>query len=371
MYYNEKISRIVRSHPYFYYIGGMFLATRIILLITGYLSHTLNHGRSFASLADLMGMWNVWDTYWYLGIAQSGYTTATNSVGMANYAFFPLYPTLIRLVSLVTGDYLLSGLIVSNVCLLIACVYLYKYVAYDTDETTAMRSVKYLFLFPTAFIFSAALTESLFLALALICLYYAKKGNWQVAGIIGFFVALSRPPGVIIALPMAYEYLKRYGVRTPRPDFLLLLLPPIGLSVYAAYNFYLTGDPLAFMHIQATWGGRLTLPPIEVWRRLTIESGWAVAGTIYTIVALALMVICIRKVDFTAWLFGVLLILIPLFTPQSSYSMIRYVAVVFPLFIILGKMSKDRRVDAVLMIVLGATQIIFMAMWTTWSPLII
>lgn len=322
------------------------------------------------TLLAFSSIWNVWDTNWYLGIAEAGYSTSVNAVGNANYAFFPLYPALIRLVSILTNDYLLAGLIVSNACLLIACFYLYRFVALDSPEETALRSVKYLFLFPTAFIFSAALTESLFLALAIACLYYARKGNWPIAGTLGFLIALSRPPGVIIILPLLYEYYRQHRF-TLKPGILALALPPLGLSAYAAYNYYLTGDPLAFMQIQSTWGGSLTLPIEEMYRRFTQEGSYVVFGALFTVAAMLAMAAFYRKVDFGAWLLGFSLILIPLFTPSSCYSMLRYITVVFPLFIISARLGEDRRIDTLLTILFAGTQIVFMVMWTTWSPLIV
>jgi hypothetical protein len=209
-----------------------------------------------------------------------------------------------------------------------------------------------------------------FIALVIACLYYARKGSWSAAGVLGFLVALSRPPGVIIVLPLLYEYFRQHRF-TVKPGILVLALPPLGLSAYAAYNYYLTGDPLAFMHIQSTWGGSLTLPIEEMYRRFTQESFYVVFGALFTVASLLAMVAFYHKVDFGAWLLGFSLILIPLFTPSSCYSMLRYITVVFPLFIICARLGEDRRIDTLLTILFAIVQIIFMVMWTTWSPLIV
>ena len=114
-------------------------------------------------------------------------------------------------------------------------------VDFDTDKATARRTVKYFILFPTAFLFSAVLTESLFVALSIACLYYARKGNWPVAGALGFFVAITRLPGVAIIVPLGYEYLKQHIFwsewvpdfrRLLNPSILMLLLPPLGLGLW-------------------------------------------------------------------------------------------------------------------------------------------
>lgn len=369
MSFGKKIFPRIKIPAYIPYILCLFVLTRLALEAVGYAARTMIWHRPVITLTDFLSIWSVWDSSWYLEIATTGYSTAVNYLGEANYAFFPLYPMLIRLAS-VNGDYLLSGLLVSNICLLIACVYLYKFVALDSPDGTALRSIKYLFLFPTAFLFSAVLSESLFLALAIACLYYARKGKWPLAGVLGFFIALSRPPGVIIVLPLLYEYFRQSGFKI-KPDALLLLLPPIGLSLYAAYNWHLTGDPLGFVHIMATWGGQPTLPFTEIINRINHQNKWILFGALYTCGAIGLMIAFARKVDFGAWLLGVLLIMIPLFTTQSGFSMLRYITVVFPLFIIFAKLGEDRRADAIMTIVFAITQVIFMAHWTTYSPLIV
>jgi hypothetical protein len=366
------------------FILGLLVVTRIALSAIGIFLHGLGH-LPLAPLDDFTNIWNVWDGRLYIDIAKGGYSaTPLNDAGMANYAFFPLYPLLIRLVASLVGNYAIAGLIVSNVCLIVACVYIYRYVSLDSDADagTAKRAAKYLILFPLAFLFSAVLTESLFVALSVACLYYARRGSWLIAGLLGFFVPLTRLPGLAILVPLAYEYLRQHaawpaGARLPdvrglfKPRLMVLLLPPIGLGLWAAYNYHLTGDLLGFIHIQSTWGGRFVLPPVELLARLSPTNGYIFTGAIFTVAALVVMLLFYKKVDFGGWLFGVMLICIPLFSAQSCYSMLRYLAVVFPLCIIAAKVTKDRRVDIGLTLALIILQAVLMAIWTSWSPLIV
>jgi hypothetical protein len=362
----------------------LFVVTRVALTALGIFLHGLGH-LPLAPLDSFTDIWNVWDGKLYLDIARYGYSAMPlNGMGMANYAFFPLYPLLIRLVEPLVGNYAVAGLLVSNLCLLVACVYIYRYVALDSDADarTAARAAKYLILFPMAFLFSAVLTESLFLALSVACLYYARRGSWIMAGVLGFFVPLTRLPGLAILVPLVYEYLRQHnngpatrswsGVRARlKPELIALLMPLIGFGIWVAFNNYLTGDVLGFIRVQATWGGHFTLPPVELLIRLLPTRPYVLTGAIFTIAAIALMVWFYKKVDFGGWLFGALLICIPLFSTQSGYSMLRYLAVVFPLCIIAAKLAKDRRIDIALTIALVILQAILMAFWTLWTPLIV
>ncbi len=367
------------------FIIGLIIVTRVVLTAIGVFMHAVWLHQPMATIDDFTNVWNVWDGRLYVDIARDGYSASPlNEQGMANYAFFPLYPLLISLVASVIGNYAIAGLIVSNIFLIVACIYIYRYVSLDNDADpgTAKRAVKYLILFPLAFLFSAVLTESLFVALSIACLYYARRGNWLIAGLIGFLVPLTRLPGMAIMVPLAYEYLRQH-LKWPtesklpdirgalKPELLVLLLPPLGLGCWAVYNHYLTGDLLGFIRIQSTWGGRFVLPPVELLLRLVPGNAYIFTGAIFTVAALVIMILFYKKIDFGCWMFGMMLICIPLFSAQSCYSMLRYLAVIFPLCIIAAKVAKDRRVDTWLTVTLILLQAVLMAIWTCWSPLII
>lgn len=345
----------------------LFIASRSVLSVIGIIAHSAFRGRQISDLSAFLSMWGVWDSNWYIGIARDGYSTALNSVNMANYAFFPFYPTLMRLLGTLTADYYNAGLIISNACLFLSCLYLFRLVSLENDSDTALRSIKYLVLFPTAFILSGVFSESLFLALVIMAYYYAKKGNWLFVGVLGFFTSLTRPPGVIIIIPLLYEYLKQadFRIENIRFNVLYLLLIPCGISLFAIYNYYLTGDFLAFVHIQSSWGGRIVNPVTELYYRLISSDVHVLFGALFTSACIILLVLYHKKVDFSLWLFATFMILIPLSTPSSSWSMARYMVVVFPLFIILAKVGKDRVIDQAMTIILALFQGFFMAIWTT------
>jgi hypothetical protein len=345
----------------------LFVASRAMLTVIGVIAHEAFRNHYVGFFPDWLNIWGVWDSTWYINIAKGGYSTVLNEVGMPNYTFFPLYPLLMRLFSLLTGDYYLSGVLISNIALLVSCVYLYRLVKLDSDESTALRSIKYMFLFPTAFVLSGVLTESLFLALSLMSFYYAKKRNWLFAGVLGFFTALTRPYGVIILIPLAYEYLRSvdYDPRRIKVDALFLLLVPIGVSLYSVYTYSLTGDPLAFMHAQKEWGGAFRFPLEQLWNRLS-EGRMDVRFNAYiTLIALAVLVLFYKKVDFSSWLYGAFVILIPLSSSASAWSMSRYIVVAFPLFIIFARLAKNQRFDETATILLVMLQGLLMALWTT------
>jgi hypothetical protein len=165
-YFSGMLKKIPVS---FTYTLLLFLVSRLILTIVGVISYSIISQDNISQFWDYFNIWRVWDSQQYIDIARDWYPHAAG----ATYAYFPLYPFLMKLLALAINNYYFAGLIISNLCLFIACFYIYRLVSLESDEPTAQRAIKYLFLFPTAFILSAVLTESLFLALTIACFYYA------------------------------------------------------------------------------------------------------------------------------------------------------------------------------------------------------
>src|SRR5512146_732414 len=93
------------------FILALLVVSRIAFTAIGINIHGLGH-LPLAPLDDYTNIWNVWDGRLYIDIAKAGYSaTPLNPAGMANYAFFPLYPLLISLVASVVGHYAIAGLI--------------------------------------------------------------------------------------------------------------------------------------------------------------------------------------------------------------------------------------------------------------------
>jgi hypothetical protein len=220
-----------------------------------------------ASAHPFINMWSRWDAGWYLDIAQNGYSFIPGK--QSNVAFFPLYPNLIRLVHYVVplsrdAGWLLVGIIVSNAALIVALIYLYQLVRLDHDRSTAARTVLYLCVFPTTLFLSAVYSESLFLASVVSSFYYARAGRWFVVGGIAATAALCRSPGVLLIIPLAFEYLsqKEFQWRRIRPDCLALLLAPLAVAGHLTFLRWRFGDWNILSKAETTpgWDRHLTMP---------------------------------------------------------------------------------------------------------------
>jgi hypothetical protein len=380
------------------YLLLLFVSSRMVLTVIGLTARTFldsGFGKQFAwSNYAWLDIWGVWDSFWYMNIAQNGYSTASVIPAypdQTNFPFFPLYPLLMRLLGeLIGGDYFLAGLLISNGCLLLSGYLLYRLVEQDYSRKLARRSLKYLFLFPVSFILSGVFTESLYLCLTLLCFYWAKQQRWWLAGTAGLCLSATRPLGVLIVLPLAVEYWHRRAKKVPstgefdgfrdftrvrriRLDALFLLLVPVGLLAFAAYNYHVTGDFWFFKTNQAAWNREISNPLtvlakalrqglIEAHVRTLLEIGFGIA-------ALLLLSLFWRTIGFSYWLLGMYSILIPLATGVNSLP--RFTLPIFPLFIVLAKISQDDTWDDALTISLGLLQGVLMVFWCTGHSLVI
>lgn len=369
--------------PKIKYILLMFFSTRIILDIIGVLSRKVlsvyGPGQLIWTIQDFLNVWGVWDTAWYLDIAQNGYSTIQNQVHQTNIAFFPLYPLIMRYLGSIIGNSYIAGLIVSNFCLIVSCIYLYRLVNLDYDEDTSVRSIKYLLLFPVSFILSGVFTESLYLALTLICFYYARTGKWYLVGITGFFLSLTRSTGVLIVLPLLYEGLMpllkdnkslknlKSSWHQILPLFYLSLIP-LGTILFMIFNYYLTGDFMAFAHAQVMWQRHLGNP------LAILIMGYH--GDIYTAfeaafatIAIFIVILFYRKIRFSYWIFFMYSIFVPLST--GIWSMPRFILVIFPIYILFANITKNRISEDLVMLSFALLQGFLMVFWTNSFNLVV
>lgn len=378
------------------YTALMYLSTRLMLIMIGIFARVLLPKDTYLPQKWMytghpwVDVWEVWDSSWYLRIAQEGYPPHLEP-GFSNYGFFPLYPLFIRIVAVVTRNNVAAALVVSNLCLLISCVLLYRLVRLSCDEKIALRSIKYLFLFPSAFILSGVFSESLSLALILGSFYCARKEKWAEAGAIGFFASLAKSNVVLILLPLLYEYFlsKSFRLRNMRTDVVFLLLIPLGTLTFAWYCYYQTGNPLAYVFAKETgWHLALASPFRVLDRCLKSHSAPLLFNAVFSIAVVVFLSLFYRKIGFSYWLLGMLSIFLPLAYGMgdpvarrwamthprgvtSIHGMTRFSSEIFPLYILLGKLSANEEVDRHLTILLGLLQGSLMVFWSVGQNLIV
>jgi len=334
------------------------IVTRLALLMIGWYSlefrpdtdypqkSVVRAGWSYSPYRWL-DIWGRWDSGYYMDIALNGYNPSADlRAEQSNMAFFPLYPYMVRaLISLAPGKVqtqtaLLVGVLLSNL-FLFGALSLFYLLGRDVlhDEGAARRAIWYLLLFPTAFVYSSFYSESPFLFLLILAFWAAHQQKWAIAGIAGFFLALSRAPGILALPALAWMYLEQRDWKLSRLDrqILWLGLIPAGLAVFLWIGYDLTGDWLAPIHAQQAWQREFTWPwvtliaPPDNSRPHFEQMEW-----IALISFLALSVYALVRLPSRSYGIFALLLLVPSLTSGSLTSVMRIGGTSFPVFLALA-----------------------------------
>jgi hypothetical protein len=238
------------------FLGLTYFGVILFAPATGTLVGTHLHDAVHPSfLHRLLPAWNQWDTQWYTDIARRGYAWK-KAVGTSPTAFFPLYPLLIRgMVELTHRSYLTAALLVSNLAFIAALVYLWKLTWWELGGRAASRAVLYIAVFPTALFFFAGYTESLFLLLTVSSFYHLRRQDWLAAGALAALASATRVTGILLLVPLLYEYgrTRNFSLRRIDRGAIGLLLPPAGLLAFMLYLQVVVGNALAFTSSQEAW----------------------------------------------------------------------------------------------------------------------
>ena len=254
---------------------GIWLASRAVLLIVSLYSKYLTPSGSSSSW---LGLWQHWDWYRYLTIAEYGYTSGKGPAYDSNItAFFPGFPLVLRAVHMVVRDWAAAGLLVSLVAGGVAVVALARLAQFeyesghpgadpDSGGKAARTAVLLLVCAPAAVFLAAGYTESLFLAFAIPGWLAARRGHWAGAGVLVALACTVRINGLFVAAGVFVMFLMSRPGRRDWSRSPALLLPLAAAGGYMAYLKDVTGDWLAWLHAeQQGWGRRLT-DPITAWR---------------------------------------------------------------------------------------------------------
>ncbi len=243
-----------------------------------------------------------WDAVWYYKIAEKGYDLAPHAFLMkdgANWAFFPLYPLLIRILSNITGiSLLVTGYLLSNI-LFIGVIYgcLQYY-----NETRGLGRNSVIAILATFGLyniyFSMFYTESLAAILILGTLYALRRDHWLTAGVLSALLSATRPTGVFIGVFFLFKLWKEFKDNHwslqsgDLRKLTAIALIPLGLSLFMAHLYITVGDALAFKHIQLAFARCLSNPfrvLVEAFAKHSLEQSylavWGIVGLIFGLYA--------------------------------------------------------------------------------------
>jgi hypothetical protein len=323
-----------------------------------------------------------WDSEWYKIIASEGYKYDGDPSWSQTVVFYPLYPTLCRLVSEIFRiDLVDSMLLVANLAAVAAILLLFKLVRESFGERNALATVAMISFFPASIFLSAGYTEPLALLLMVSFFLAVAHQRFLAAAMLAGLAVATRSSGIVLCPVLLWEL---WRARTPR-RFLIEAVP---LSIIATSGLWLYmiclgiafRHPMAFADGQAAFHENTTMLT-RLLSALTLEpfskinlADFSPAGLDqwFTLIFIAL-ILCswFAGISRGMTLFAAMLLALPYLTltggPAGFTSMARFNIVSFPLFVVMALLT-DRWRWAVPAIagIFGGLLMMYAALFTQW-----
>jgi hypothetical protein len=350
---------------------------------------------SFGSLGNVLAAPAVrWDSIWYLQIAHDGYRFAQEA------SFYPLYPILVRVGSLLTGSLVIAGLLLSFGAMFAGLVIVRRLTELEFGVRPASATVNLIAFGPMALFLSALYTESLFLLLSAGAFYAARRGRWWAAGALGGLAALTRVTGVLLLVPVLLMFF--YGPRSdlgpasvasrwrPRyrftPAILWSALIPGGAALFSSYLAVRGFGAAATIHGQQQFFDHQLVGPLvglwdgatAAWHEVRLELAGVPPSTYssqallqFGALVLAGVALCgvFRRLPIAYGAYAALGLLIPLSSPTVGdplRGLDRYASVLFPLYMWAGAWAVEHRAVRQLVVLSCLLLAFFSAQFATW-----
>lgn len=307
-----------------------------IFLIANIGFSTLPHSGNFSN--NFWESLGNWDGGHFLGISKVGYSQNYQ------YAFFPLYPLIVKLVNQITQNFLVAGVLVSLVSTFIGINLLYGLILRDFDKKIAEKAVFFLLFFPTSFYFLAAYSEGLFFLFAVASFYFLRQNKLFWATIAAALASVTRLAGLAVVAGLLVEVITEQGINKKN---WFIIFAPMGFLIYCLFLFRQTGDPFYFITAENHWQRTLTVPGVGFWETIRNLSNTGLnlkfnvfLDLIFATFGVGLAIRAFRFLPTSLAIYTFISVLIPLFTPTLS-SIPRFLLVIFPIFILIALIKNN------------------------------
>lgn len=331
-------------------VAGLLVRENARLFLLALLVFLLNQGLEFSLLRSAGADYRVlcgWDCGWYAGVVERGYDLQPHAHprgDAANWAFFPALPmtaaAVARIVDITAPQALL---VTSKIFFLLAIFAFVKFAQVWAPTVPSWLAAAVVGFQPYALYGNVGYTESMFLLFTCLGLHAIGRKQFVAAGSYGAVLSAVRPVGVFLAVPLLMAGLRRFPDAPPDERLRILLgvmLVPVGLSLFMIHLHRVTGDALAFTHVQIAWDrvpsnplGHLLagLRGVEPLPRL-----WA----LMSLVALLMVAVLFFKRQYELASFSLIATLIPLST--GLLAMPRYLWWQAPLLLMMAQLLNLR-----------------------------
>lgn len=377
----KRVLKPVNAAPWWLKVTLIYVAARLVSFLI--LATTALHEDKSpwgGERPDYLTFINRWDVGWYERIYNGGYPTSIprNEDGSAQpnqWAFYPLFPVLVRVLNFVTAlPWNVAAPVVATAAGLAASLMIYRLFRHFASQSTALWGVAFFATFPISVILQIGYAESLNTFLLALALYLLVKRKYWLAIPAVIFLDFSRPVGVpfaaVVGILMLLRWLNRRVDPFPAREMLagasLLVVSVVMAFSWMLIAWWVTGERTAYTDTETSWRGD-SLVFFKPWFDAGIDLVGPVLGPLLPLLLVVLAVLylnshAVRKIgiELRVWCGIYLLYLMAVLHPQSSTF--RMMLPLFPLALALAFLSKSRAYRGSVLVAFTLLQIV----WVAW-----
>jgi hypothetical protein len=361
-------------------------ASRVLVWYVGYRAASLAAPHADGTPWGYLEIANNWDGTWYQRVAAQGYPDllpydATGAVAPSTWAFYPLFPWLVRFVTQATGlSWTPAATVVALACSAGTVVVIRSLLARPAGPKVAIWAVALLCFFPAAAVLQLPYAESTAILLLASVFWMLQRRRYLTAVPLLLLVGLARPIAVPLAAVLVLHLLRELWATRSLTACVRPLAACVA-AVIAAVEWPLiawsrTGVRDAYTLTMAAWRTPRRVVPFRPWWDASQLFLGHVIGPTLLLAAIAGLAWWLTRPsarligpDLRAWCacYGVYLLAVL----DSFTSLPRYLLPMFPLGALLAASARSRAFRLAVTAAFAVLLVIWMlAVWRSriWAP---
>jgi hypothetical protein len=342
----------------------------------------------FASEPGFLGFLNSWDTRWYEQIVLHGYPgrlpiDAVGDVTYNTWAFFPVFPGIVKALMTVTG------LGFDVVCIAVATLFggaatvaLHRVLLVQFKRTQALWGAVLFAFGPLSFLLQVGYAESTFLFFLFVAIWFMQKRRYL--GMIPFALVASftHPGALALAAAIGFQGIHRLWRHNRIRHREWITGTAAILVIVAAALFWpvlvttITGDPSGYFDTELAWWrsylGRVIFVPFTPFF-LFYGDLWGIWGILLVVLVLAAVAFWLTRrstraygADLWTYTVGYIAYLVAVFLPTQS--LLRQLLPLSPLLGHPGLSRTARRRAVTLASAVLLQAVAIFALWVVYPP---
>lgn len=349
---NLKFRNFVKKIDKDYLKRAVLIQFLIILFFS--IFFIININTNDGALASILSNW---DAKIYLNLAENWYQNTGDELNFI--VFFPLYPFLIKVLTLLSRSELVSGLIISSSAAIASYYFLFKLLELKKYSLSAIKKISVLILFsPISVYFMLVYTESLFLLITVLFFYFLEKKDLNKAAIFGFLASTTKLVGITLVIPLLWHLIFSKSKKNYLDIFIQSAKPFLGFGWYLAINQLYFGNPFQFLSIQKQNWYKQAINPVmnylSIVKELTLPQNFdaitffidRLSIIIFPILILIYFIYKFRsrksKIPLS-WLLWSLAQWLVVCTQSYVLSSTRYLLVIFSIYLVIFELTKKSK----------------------------